>query len=256
MLQSWSGGLTRRFANRMRAEPCAIMRPMSSPAPRFSADALVFLRALKRHNTREWFTRNKSRFDSSVKAPMLAVIEQLGRDFVTIAPELVATPKTSLYRIHRDTRFSADKTPYKTHVSAVFPHHALPKHEGAVLYLELSPERVLMAGGLYAPQPPQLFRLREFIAAHYRQLASIVDSPRFRRTVGELGGESLTRVPRGFAPDHPAAAFLRRKQFLAHRSEPATLATSPAFYKTVVGTFEELLPLIRFLNDGLTSRAD
>jgi uncharacterized protein (TIGR02453 family) len=229
---------------------------MSSPAPHFSADALAFLRALKRHNDREWFTRHKARFEASVKAPMVDIIEQLGREFVTLAPELVATPKASLYRIHRDTRFSHDKTPYKTHVAAVFPHHALPKHEGAALYLEVSTERVLIAGGLYAPQPPQLFQLREHIAAHHRQLASIVGSPGFRRAVGELGGESLTRVPRGFSADHPAADFLRRKQFLAGRVEPAALAASTTFYKTVVKTFAEILPLIRFLNAGLISRAE
>lgn len=228
---------------------------MSSPAPHFSADAVAFLRALKRHNTREWFARNKARFDGSVRAPMIDVIEQLGRDFVTLAPELVATQKASLYRIHRDTRFSHDKTPYKTHVAAVFPHHALPKHEGAALYLEVSIERVLIGGGLYAPQPSQLFQLREHIAAHHRQLTSIVGSPGFRRKVGDLGGESLTRVPRGFPADHPAADFLRRKQFLAGRTEPVALATSAAFYKTVLKTFVEILPLIRFLNAGLISRA-
>lgn len=232
------------------------MRRMSSPAPHFSADALAFLRALKRHNTREWFTRNKARFDASVRTPMIDVIEQLGRDFVTLAPELVATQKASLYRIYRDTRFSHDKTPYKTHVAAVFPHHALPKHEGAALYLEVSTERVLIGGGLYAPQPPQLFQLREHIAAHHRQLTSIVGSPGFRRVVGELGGESLTRVPRGFPADHPAADFLRRKQFLAGRTEPAHLATTSAFYKTVLKTFVEIVPLIRFLNAGLVSRAE
>lgn len=227
------------------------MRTMPSPQPRFPTDAVAFLRALKRHNDREWFARHRERYEASVRIPMIEVIEQLGREFVTMAPEFVATPRASLYRIHRDTRFSPDKTPYKTHVAAIFPHHALPKHEGAGLYLEVSTDRVLVAGGLYAPQPAQLHQLREHIATHHRQLTSIVGSPQFRRAVGSLEGASLTRVPRGFAADHPAADFLRRKQFLAGRTEPVTLAASPRFYATVVRTFHAILPLVRFLNTGL-----
>lgn len=224
-------------------------------SPHFPADALVFLRALKRNNTREWFTQHKERYEASVKAPLIAVIDQLGRDFVTLAPELVATPKASLYRIHRDTRFSADKTPYKTHAAAVFPHHALPRHEGAALYLEVSPDGVLIGGGLYAPEPAQLLRLREHIAAHHRQLASIVAAPGFKRAVGSLEGASLTRVPRGFPADHPAAPFLKLKQFLVGRRDAADLASSARFYPTVLRTFREIVPLIRFLNTGLTARS-
>lgn len=224
---------------------------MAKALPRFPPDALTFLRALHRNNDREWFKARKARYDSALREPMIALIEQLALDFRSLAPELVATPKASLYRIYRDTRFSADKTPLKTHVAAVFPHHALARHAGAGLYLELSAAHVLLAGGLYAPQPSDLQRLREHIAARHRQLLSIISAPRFTAAVGDVQGDTLARVPRGFPSDHPAAEFLKRKQWLVVREFPADLALTPRFYPTVLRTFAAIVPLVRFLNAPL-----
>ena len=99
--------------------------------PRFTPEALAFLRALKRHNDREWFKARKEQYDTLLREPMIAVIERLADDFRAFAPDLVANPKTSLYRIYRDTRFSENKAPLKTHVAAVFPCRGLGKHQGA-----------------------------------------------------------------------------------------------------------------------------
>src|SRR5438045_5950037 len=146
---------------------------------------------------------------------MLAVVEQLVRDLRPFAPEIVVDVKTAIYRIYRDTRFSENKTPYKTHIAAVFPPRGLPKHEGAGVYFHVSPDDVWVGGGMYAPQTPQLHAVREHIAANLRQIRTIVESPAFRRRVGTLEGERLLRVPRGFPKDHPAADFLKYRQFLA-----------------------------------------
>ena len=105
----------------------------------FSPKALSFLRALKRNNDREWFRARKDQYELLLRAPMIALIERLAGDFRTFAPDLVANPKTSLYRIYRDTRFSENKTPLKTHIAAVFPCRGLAKHQGAGLYLEVAP---------------------------------------------------------------------------------------------------------------------
>jgi len=104
------------------------------PSPRFTPKTLSFLRALKRHNDREWFKARKAEYERDVRAPMVAVIERLSDDFRGFAPELVASERVSLYRVYRDTRFSADKTPLKTHIAANFPWQGLPKHEGASTY--------------------------------------------------------------------------------------------------------------------------
>ena len=217
----------------------------------FSRDALAFLRALKRNNRREWFKPRKEKYETLLRSPMIALVERLAADLRDFAPDLVASPKASLYRIYRDTRFSENKTPYKTHVAAVFPCRTLPKHQGAGLYFHISPDEVWIGGGMYAPDTSQIQAVREHIAGNVRRLRTIVESPSFRRTVGRLEGEQLRRVPRGFAKDHEAAEYLRFRQFLAGAEFPPPFATSPRFYTTVVKVFREVAPLIRFLNEPL-----
>jgi len=224
---------------------------MPTSAPRFTAETLKFLKALKRNNRREWFNAHRDDYEAHVRQPMTAIVERLAHDFRALAPELVASPKVSMYRIYRDTRFSENKTPYKTHVAAVFPPRGLPKHEGAGVYFHVSPDEVWIGGGMYAPQTPQLHAVREHIAANLKQLRSIVESPEFRRRVGKVEGEKLQRVPRGFAKDHPAADYLKFRQFLAGTELPPAAATSPAFYGTLLAVFRQVVPLVRFLNAPL-----
>jgi uncharacterized protein (TIGR02453 family) len=217
----------------------------------FPAETLRFLRALKRNNRREWFNAHRDDYEAHVRQPMTAIVERLAVDLRAFAPELVASPKLSMYRIYRDTRFSADKKPYKTHIAAVFPTRGLPKHEGAGAYFHISPDEVWIGGGMYMPQPQQLVAVREHIATHVRQLRAIVESPGFRNRVGPLHGDRLKRVPRGFAKDHPAAEYLKFRHFIAGADLPASFATSPAFYKTILAVFREITPLARFLNAPL-----
>jgi uncharacterized protein (TIGR02453 family) len=226
---------------------------MASAAPRFTAHTLKFLRALKRNNRREWFNAHRDDYETHVRAPMTAVIERLADDFQTFAPELVASPKISLYRIYRDTRFSENKAPYKTHAAAVFPTRGLPKHEGAGLYFHVSHEDVWIGGGMYSPQPPQLHAVREHIAANIQHVRTIVESPEFRRRVS-LEGEKLTRVPRGFPQDHEAAEYLKFRHFIAGATFPPQFAASPKFYGTVLSVFRTVMPLSRFLNTPLVKR--
>jgi len=222
--------------------------------PRFSAETLRFLRALKRNNRREWFNAHRDDYEAHVRQPMTAVVERLAEDFRAFAPELVASPKVSMYRIYRDTRFSENKAPYKTHVAAVFPTRGLPKHEGAGAYFHVSPEGVWIGGGLYMPQPPQLHAIREHIASNVRQLRAIVESPAFRRHVGALEGDRLQRVPRGFPSDHAAAEYLKFRHFIAGAEFPAAFAASPKFYGTLLSVFRRLMPLARFLNAPLAGQ--
>jgi uncharacterized protein (TIGR02453 family) len=224
---------------------------MPAPAPRFVAETLTFLRALKRNNRREWFNAHRDDYEAYVRQPMTAIVERLADDFRAFAPELVASQKVSMYRIHRDTRFSENKAPYKTHAAAVFPTRGLLKREGAGVYFHVSPDGVWIGGGMYAPQTPQLHAVREHIAAHFKQLRTIVESPGFRRQLGALEGEKLKRMPRGFAKDDPAAEYLKFRQFVAGAERPGAFATSPKFYSTLLTVFREVIPLTRFLNAPL-----
>ena len=223
--------------------------------PRFTKDTLKFLRALKRNNDREWFRARKHEYEQHVRRPMLALLEQLGPDLRSFAPELVCDPKVSLYRIYRDTRFSDDKSPLKTHVAAHFPLRGFPRGTGAGLYFEIAPQWVWIGGGIYMPSSTDLRAIRAHIADTHPQLHRLVLRPAFTRLMGGVTGARLTRVPVGYAKDHPAAEYLRYKQFLASRERDAAFATSPRFYRELVATFRATAPLVQFLNTALVTRA-
>jgi uncharacterized protein (TIGR02453 family) len=220
----------------------------------FPAEGLRFLKRLKRNNNRDWFNANKETYEQYVKQPMQDLVEILAGEFDKFAPEIQASPKVSLYRIYRDTRFSKDKSPYKTHVAAVFPPRGLNKHEGAGFYFHIAPDEIFAGGGLYMIEPEDLQAVRQAIASQYGRFKKIVEGAAFRRLFGELAGEQLTRVPRGFPSDHPAAAYLRHKQFLGAQRLDSSIAASAKFVKTLVETFRGLHPLIQFLNEPIMER--
>ena len=184
---------------------------------------------------------------------MVAVVERLRGDFRSIAPELDADVRTSLFRPWRDTRFSANKAPLKTMVAARFPNRVLGRMNGAGLYFEVAPDWVWIGGGVWDPEMAQLQAIREHIANRHEELDAIVGTTGFEK-IGGLKGERLTRGPRGFAKDHPAADYLRLRQFMGIREEPPTFATRPDFYDQLLATFEQLVPLCRFLNEPLLAQ--
>src|SRR5215470_2366526 len=225
---------------------------MSTASPRFSAATISFLKRLKRNNRRGWFNARRDEYEAAVRQPMIAIVERLAVDMRVIAPELLVSPKYSIYRIYRDTRFSEDKKPYKTHVAASFWHRGLAKGVGAGMYFHISPDGVWVGGGMYAPETPQLQAVREQIADNLRRFKSIVEAPAFKRALdGGLEGERLQRVPRGFPKDHEAAEYLKYRQFLAGREFPARFAAESGFYAGILRVFRDVAPLIRFLNEPI-----
>ena len=221
---------------------------MKSP---FSPKTLAFLRALKRNNDRDWFRLRKPQYEEHVRGPMVDLLARLAADLPGFAPELIADPRVSLYRVYRDTRFSPDKSPLKSHVAAHFPSKGLARNEGAALYLQVAPAGVWIGGGLYMPASSDLRLIRAHIAANYRTLHRIVTGAPFCRAVGTLDGEQLAGMPKGYLADHPAAEYLRFKQFLAGRPFEAKFATSDRFYAELLRIFRAVAPLVRFLNTPL-----
>ena len=217
----------------------------------FSRKTLAFLRALKRNNNRDWFRLRKPDYEQHVRGPMIDLLERLAGDLARFAPELISDPRISLYRIYRDTRFSSDKSPLKTHVAAHFPAKGFPRGEGSGLYVEVAPQWVWIGGGLYMPASSDLRLIRAHIADHHRQLHRIVTGTVFKQAVNTLDGEQLSTMPRGYRKDHPAARYLRYKQFLAGREFEAGFAISPRFYPELLRIFGAVAPLVRFLNTPL-----
>jgi uncharacterized protein (TIGR02453 family) len=222
--------------------------------PMFSNKTIAFLRALKKNNNRDWFHAHRAEYDAHARGPMVAVVERLARDFRTFAPELVADPKVSLFRPWRDTRFSEDKAPLKTNIAAVFPNRRLGRMQGAGLYFEVATTYVWIGGGIYAPDASQLLAIREHIVKDQRRFEKVLGRPALR-ALGGLKGDTLTRVPRGWPKDHPAAHYLRHKQFLGFREEPAAFAARTDFYRQLLATLKALAPLVAFLNEPLLEGA-
>jgi uncharacterized protein (TIGR02453 family) len=219
--------------------------------PRFSRETLAFLSRLKRNNRREWFNARKDEYEEVVRQPMTAIVERLAVDMRRIAPELLVGPR-SIYRIYRDVRFSENKKPYKTNVAASFWHRDLGKGGGAGMYFHVDTGNVWIGGGMYRPEPQQLYKVRQRIADNLQTFRSIVEAPAFKRSLdGGLEGEQLQRVPRGFHKDHDAADYLRYRQFLAGKEYPARFATDPKFYGSLLDVYRRIAPLVRFLNEAL-----
>ncbi|SRR5579871_649577 len=213
--------------------------------PRFPKEGLEFLRSLKRNNRRPWFQKRKEDYERFVKAPMIEFVMALAND---LPDEYVADPAKSVFRIYRDVRFSKNKAPYKTHAAAHFPPRGKGRGLGAGLYFHIAPTEVWIGGGLYMPTPQEALAVRTKIAEHPRAFESIVASPEFRKRFGKLEGEKLKRVPRGFPADHPAAEWLKHKQWIAGAELKPEAALSPKFYETLLAHFNAALPLLRFLN--------
>lgn len=220
----------------------------------FTPRTLTFLRSLKRNNDREWFRAHKADYEACCQRPMHALIERLAEEFQEFAPDLACSPRESTFRIYRDTRFSEDKSPLKTHIAAVFPARQLAKNAGAGLYFQIEPAEVWIGSGLYHAPSPTLRAVREHLATNFKRFRSIVESPAFSRRVGPVTGDRLRRVPRGFDPSHPAAEYLKLKDLLVMRTFPGSFATTPRFYPTLVRLFRDMAPLVRFLNEPLIAR--
>jgi uncharacterized protein (TIGR02453 family) len=223
--------------------------------PGFSPKALTFFRQLARNNTREWFQPRKAQYEELVRGPMLELVALVAEDLRTFAADHVVEPKRAVYRVYRDTRFSNDKTPYKTHVAAMFPRAGLPKHAGAGFYFSVSHDVVEVAGGMYMPGPPELAAVRKAICDGDRAFRKLLAAPDVRKHAGDLLGARLSRVPRGFDADHPAADLLRMKQLYFDVTLPARAALEPSIRKQMTTRFRAMAGVVHFLNNAALAAA-
>jgi len=214
----------------------------------FSPEAISFLRALKRNNRREWFQPRKEKYEKLIKAPMLEFVGSLNEELARFAPAYVTPPEKAVYRIYRDTRFSPDKTPYKTHVAAIFPRSSAVKREGAVFYLHFTEKEVLAFGGVWGPDRDELMAYRGLLRDNHEEFESLLSTKSLRKTVGELQGEQLSRMPKGFPVDHPAEALLRRKQWYLESTFDIGLLTTPRVVPELAKRFAVMAPMVEFLN--------
>ena len=216
--------------------------------PGFSPAALTFLRNLKRNNRRDWFQPRKEQYETLIKQPMMELAGCLNEEFARFAPAYVTPPQNVVYRIYRDTRFSKDKTPYKTHISAIFPRQTAVKRSGAVFYFHFTEKDLLVFAGVWAPEREELLAYRGLIQESHEELEQILSEKKLRRLTGGLQGEQLSRTPKGFAVDHPAEPLLRHTQWYLETVLDIKLLTTPRLLPELARRFEAMAPFVEFMN--------
>ncbi|MDE3186682.1 MAG: DUF2461 domain-containing protein [Acidobacteriota bacterium] len=226
----------------------------SIPAvPYFRPEALTFLRNLARHNDRAWFTPRKAVFEAELKEPMLAVIRKVTDAMADFAPEHVRPAEKSLFRIYRDTRFSNDKRPYKTHIAAWWSHQGLEKTSGAGYYFHVSAKEVIIAAGAYMPEKDQLAAIRHWLLENHAEFRKVLQTAAIRKVFAEFEGNALTRPPKGFPKEHPALDLIQCRQWGLSAALPAEAALEPGLAATLIRHFKLAAPVVAALNTPIAA---
>ncbi len=213
----------------------------------FHSELFDFLRQLKRHNNRDWFNKNKSRYEKDVRDPALLFISNFSPHLHALSPHFLADPRPmrgSLFRIYRDTRFSSDKRPFKTHVGIHFSHASGKDAHAPIFYLHLEPDGCFAAAGVWHPDNSTLTRIRTAIVAQPEEWAKVKGKL-------DLEGDSLMRPPRGFDPNHRFVEDLKRKDFVASVGLTDAQVCSPKFMRDFVAACRSMLPLVQFTTKAL-----
>lgn len=219
----------------------------------FSKDTFKFLEELAANNNRTWFEANKPRYEALVREPALDFIEAMQPVLESFAPHFVAEPRKvggSLMRVFRDTRFSRDKTPYKTNIGIQFRHELGKDVHAPGFYVHIANDECFFGVGCWHPDPDMLGKMRDRIAEKPEQWFAARDNQNFAAH-WTLDGDSLTRPPRGYAVNHPALEDLKRKDFVGMAALSAAEVTGAGFVALSGKRFAETVPFMRFLCEAL-----
>lgn len=219
----------------------------------FTKATFKFLDELAANNNRAWFEENKPRYEALVREPALDFIEAMDPVLSKFAPNFRAEPRKvggSLMRVFRDTRFSRDKTPYKTNIGIQFRHQLGKDVHAPGFYVHISTEECFFGAGSWHPESDQLAKYRDYIAKKPEKWFAARDDKKFVAQ-WDLWGDSLTRPPRGFAADHPAIEDLKRKDFVALAALSKAEVTGPGLVKLAGSRFATAAPIMKFLCEAL-----
>lgn len=219
----------------------------------FPKDFFSFFNELKKNNKRDWFAENKSRYQASVVVPMGEFISSIASPLESISPFYNADPRAhggSMFRIYRDTRFSKDKTPYKTHAACHFRHQAGRDAHAPGFYVHIETDRISIGGGIWKPPGKALGLIREFIADNPSAWEKLSQSPGIKN-LGGVQGDSLVRPPRGYQADAQHIEDLKRKSFYLMTGVDVKLALGPALVTESIRVFKTAARLNHFICDAL-----
>jgi uncharacterized protein (TIGR02453 family) len=220
-------------------------------------DALIaFLSQLAEHNHKPWFDEHRSTYER-LRSEWIVFVGQVIDGISQFDPGVgIVNPKDALFRINRDVRFSADKRPYKTTFSAAICPQG--RNSGQPVYYFQVDETgaLLIAGGVYMPEPATLGRIRQFIVRHPERLSALLADPTFAATFGAIGGERLKRPPQGYDATTPHIEYIKLKSFTAELAPRGWLARRDALAAEIVAACRAMFPLIRWLREALGSDPD
>ena len=219
----------------------------------FTKATFTFLKDLKENNERAWFQQNKHRYEDHVRDPAIRFITDFGAHLKTLSEHLRSDPRTvggSMFRIHRDTRFSKDKTPYKTAIGIQFRHELGKDAHAPGYYLHIDRGGCFAGAGMWHPDSPSLMKIRKAIVEDPQAWKRTVGAKRFRDTY-VLEGDRLKRPPKGFDPDHPLVEDLKRKDFIGVAKVEQKMITSPKLPEELAMVFRVGTPLVEFLCDAV-----
>lgn len=215
---------------------------------------MKFLRGLKRNNDRAWFEPRKPIYENELKAPMLALIGEVTAAMMDFAPHHIRPAQKCMMRIYRDTRFSADKSPYKKQIASWWAREGLEKTSGGGYYFHISAQEVVIAAGVYMPEREQLLAIRTHLLEHHEELRRMLADKKLKKALSEFDGLRLTRPPKGFPADHPAMDLLLCRQWGLAATLPAEAALKPTLAKEIISRFQLAAPVVDFLNAPLTTK--
>jgi uncharacterized protein (TIGR02453 family) len=221
--------------------------------PYFSRKTFTFLNSLGKNNSREWFEGHKQDYEDLVRTPALDFIADMAEDMPSISKHFRAIPKKvggSLMRVQRDTRFSRDKTPYKTNIGIQFRHEIGKDVHAPGFYVHIEPGECFIGIGLWRPEPDVLFKVRTAITQNGDAWVKARDDRNFIKHF-TLEGESLANAPRGFAKDHPLVEDLKRKDFIGMAAITQAEVLSKNFRPLVAERFRQAAPFMRFLCEAM-----
>ncbi len=223
------------------------------PSPIISPKLFKFLRQLQRNNNREWFSENKSRYEQDVRDPAVELVRQIEKPLAKIAPMLRAIPKGhggSVMRIYKDTRFSKDKTPYKTNVGISLRHEANKDIHAPGAYVHLDTSECFVAAGCWRPESKVLAAIRAAIDEDPKRWKRVRDNKSFCEHF-ELAGEKLKTSPRDYPRDHPMIEDLRRIDFIGVAPLSQAEVTGEEIVSIVIDRIKRTKPLMQFLCDAI-----
>lgn len=217
------------------------------------SSTFAFLNDLKNNNNREWFAEHKPRYEQAHQN-MIQFADSLLEKMIVHDNISTASGKASLFRIYADTRFSKDKTPYKTHWGLRFAR-ATDFLRGGI-YVHIEPGNSFVGGGFFNPNADDLYRIRQDIELNYEDWNALFADARIKNTFGNLRGEQLKTAPKGFPKDHPGIEFLRHKQFLLSKSFTDQEVLSTDFASQLDETIQQLRPFFDYMSEVLTTNTN